>query len=54
MRNLVHMAGRRWGVEEAIAIGKGPIGWDENQFRKWGSLQHRTALAGLAILRQTF
>jgi len=51
MRNLVHMAGRRWGVEEAIAIGKGPIGWDENQFRKWGSLQHHTALAGLAMLK---
>jgi len=49
--NLILMAGRRWGIEEANASEKGPIGWDENQFRKWNSLHRHTALAGLAALR---
>ena len=49
--NLALMAGRRWGVEETMAIGKGPAGWDENQFRRWNSMQHHTALAGLAMLK---
>lgn len=51
MTNLVLMAGGRWGVEETMGIAKGPVGWDENQFRKWGSLQHHTALAALAMLK---
>lgn len=51
MRNLALMAGRRWGAEEVNATAKGPVGWDENQLRKWGSLQRHTALAGLAMLR---
>ena len=51
MRNMVLMAGRRWAAEEGNETGKGPIGWDENQLRKWGSLQKHTALAGLAMLR---
>lgn len=51
MTNLVLMAGRRWGAEEGNATAKGPIGWDDNQFRKWESLQRHTALAGLAMLR---
>lgn len=49
--NLILMAGRRWGIEEANASEKGPIGWDENQFRKWDSLHRHTALAGLAAIR---
>jgi hypothetical protein len=51
MRNLVLMAGRRWGAEEGNETGKGPIGWDANQLRKFSSLQKHTALAGLAMLR---
>jgi hypothetical protein len=51
LQNLVFMAGRRWGAEEANETGKGPIGWDENQFRKWDSINRHTALAGIAILR---
>ena len=51
MTNLVLMAGGRWGVEETMSIAKGPIGWDENQFRKWDSLQHHTALTALAMLK---
>lgn len=51
MANMVMMAGRRWGAEEAMATAKGPIGWDEGQFRQWESMQHHTALAGLAMLK---
>jgi hypothetical protein len=51
MRNLVLMAGRRWAAEEGNETGKGPIGWDENQLRKFTSLQKHTALAGLTMLR---
>jgi SRSO17 transposase len=51
MANMVMMAGRRWGVEETMAAAKGPIGWDEGQFRHWESMQHHTALAGLAMLK---
>ena len=51
MTNMVMMAGRRWGVEETMATAKGPIGWDESQFRQWESTQHHTALAGLAMLK---
>ncbi|MCA1695771.1 MAG: IS701 family transposase [Actinobacteria bacterium] len=49
--NLVLMAGRRWPVEETIATGKGPLGWDHNQYRTWTSLAHHTALCGLAMLK---
>ena len=51
MGNLVLMAGRRWAAEEGNETGKGPLGWDQNQLRKFGSLQKHTALAGLAMLR---
>jgi len=49
--NLLLMIGRRWPVEETIAVGKGPIGWDHNQFRKFSSIQRHNALSGMAILR---
>jgi len=49
--NLLLMIGRRWPVEETIAVGKGPIGWDQNQFRKYTSIQRHNALAGMAMLR---
>jgi hypothetical protein len=45
------MTGRRWAAEEGNETGKGPVGWDQNQLRKFGSLQKHTALAGLAMLR---
>lgn len=51
MTSLVLMAGGRWGAEETMATAKGPVGWDENQFRKYESLQRHTALAGLAMLK---
>jgi len=49
--NLLLMIGRRWPVEETIAVGKGPIGWDQNQFRKHSSIQRHNALSGMAMLR---
>lgn len=33
LANLILMTGRRWGTEETMATAKGPLGWDENQFR---------------------
>lgn len=51
--NLVLMAGRRWPMEETIATGKGPLGWDHHQYRTWTSLCHHTALCGLAMLKAT-
>ena len=53
LANLILMTGRRWGAEETMATAKGPVGWDENQFRKWESMNHHTALAGIAMLRAT-
>ncbi|MCA1673612.1 MAG: hypothetical protein LC799_15905, partial [Actinobacteria bacterium] len=49
--NLVLMAGRRWPMEETIATGKGALGWDHHQYRTWTSVQHHTALCGLAMLK---
>lgn len=49
--NLLLMIGRRWPVEETIAVGKGPIGWDDNQFRKIASIQRHNVLSGMAMLR---
>jgi hypothetical protein len=49
--NLVAMTGSRWGAEETNETGKGPIGWDDNHFRKWESINKHTALAGIAMLK---
>lgn len=48
---LVLMAGRRWPIEETIATGKGSLGFDHHQYRTWTSVQHHTALCGLAMLQ---
>jgi len=48
---LALMAGRRWPVEETIATGTGPLGWDHHQYRTWTSVQHHTALCALAMLK---
>jgi len=49
--NLVAMTGSRWSAEETNETGKGPIGWDDNHFRKWESVNKHTALAGIAMLK---
>lgn len=49
--NCVAMTGSRWSAEETNETGKGPIGWDDNHFRKWESMNKHTALAGIAMLK---
>src|SRR5664280_1944945 len=49
LANLVLMVGRRWPVEETIAAAKGPIGWDDNQFRTYTSVERHAALCALAM-----
>lgn len=49
--NLVAMTGSRWGAEETNETGKGPVGWDDNHFRKWESMNKHTALAGISMLK---
>jgi hypothetical protein len=49
--NYVAMTGSRWSAEETNETGKGPIGWDDNHFRQWESMNKHTALAGIAMLK---
>lgn len=49
--NLVALTGSRWDAEETNETGKGPLGWDDNHFRKWESVNKHTALAGIAMLK---
>jgi hypothetical protein len=49
--NLLLTIGRRWPVEETIAVGKGPVGWGHNQFRKFVSVERHNALSGMAMLQ---
>jgi DDE superfamily endonuclease len=45
---LVTVAGRRWTVEESFQGGKGLVGLDEHQVRRWLPWQRWTLLAMLA------
>lgn len=45
---LVRVAGRRWTIEENFQSGKGEVGLDEHQVRRWVSWNRWTALAVLA------
>ena len=45
---LVHVAGRRWTVEERFQTGKGLVGLDQHQVRRWRSWYRWTTLAMLA------
>jgi SRSO17 transposase len=49
--NHVAMTGSRWSAEETNETGKGPIGWDDNHFRQWESMNKHTALTGIAMLK---
>lgn len=48
MRTLVHVAGRRWSIEESFQTGKGLTALDEHQVRRWTSWHRWTILAMLA------
>jgi SRSO17 transposase len=52
LAQLVHVAGVRWIVEESFQAGKGQVGLDQHQVRRWTSWHRFTtlALAALAIL----
>jgi len=45
---LVRVAGRRWTIEEAFQAGKGLVGLDHHQVRRWRSWYRWTTLAMLA------
>ena len=45
---LVRVAGRRWTVEERFQAGKGLVGLDQHQVRRWRSWYRWTTLAMLA------
>jgi SRSO17 transposase len=45
---LVGVAGRRWTIEERIQTGKGLVGLDQHQVRRWRSWYRWTTLAMLA------
>jgi SRSO17 transposase len=45
---LVHVAGRRWTVEERFQTGKGLVGLDQHQVRRWRSWYRWATLAMLA------
>ena len=45
---LIGVAGRRWGIEEAFAITKSEAGLDEHQVRRWTAWYHYAILSMLA------
>jgi hypothetical protein len=51
LANLVLMVGRRWPVEETIGVAKGPIGWDQDQFRTYTAVQRHAALSAMTMLK---
>jgi hypothetical protein len=37
LATLVRVAGRRWAIKERFQTGKGPVGLDQHQVRRWRS-----------------
>jgi SRSO17 transposase len=48
LATLVRIAGRRWTIEEAFQAGKGLVGLDQHQVRRWRSWYRWATLAMLA------
>jgi SRSO17 transposase len=48
LATLVRVAGRRWTIEERFQTGKGLVGLDQHQVRRWRSWYRWTTLAILA------
>jgi SRSO17 transposase len=48
LATLVRVAGRRWTIEERIQTGKGLVGLDQHQVRRWRSWYRWVTLAMLA------
>ena len=48
LATLVRVAGRRWTIEERFQTGKGLVGLDQHQVRRWRSWDRWTTLAMVA------
>ena len=48
LATLVRVAGQRWRIEECFQTGKGLVGLDQHQVRRWRSWYRWTTLAMLA------
>lgn len=48
LTDLVAVAGQRWRIEENFQTGKGHVGLDQHQVRRWNSWHRWTTLAMLA------
>ena len=48
LTTLVRVAGTRWCIEECFQAGKGEVGLDEHQVRRWTSWYRHTTLVMLA------
>jgi SRSO17 transposase len=48
LATLVRIAGRRWSIEERFQTGKGLVGLDQHQVRRWRSWYRWATLAMLA------
>jgi SRSO17 transposase len=48
LADLVAVAGQRWRIEENFQAGKGHVGLDEHQVRRWNSWHRWTTLAMIA------
>jgi hypothetical protein len=48
LQTLVAVAGHRWRIEESFQAGKGLVGLDQHQVRRWTSGHRWTTLAMLA------
>jgi SRSO17 transposase len=48
LTELISVAGRRWGIEEAFAIAKSEAGLDEHQVRRWTAWYRHATLSMLA------
>ena len=48
LSELIGVAGRRWGIEEAFAIAKSEAGLDEHQVRRWTAWYRHAILSMLA------
>ena len=48
LTELIGVAGRRWGIEEAFAIAKSEAGLDEHQVRRWTAWYRHAILSMFA------
>ena len=48
LREVVEVAGTRWAVEETLETGKGEVGLDQYEVRKWTGWYRHITLALLA------